>query len=182
MSNEGVHRDYRFLDGEAERLALIEDIKQVRQEVFKIAALVPKEKYYEPRYHGWSLGAMLGHLQLMDNLNMWLIEVAIVGIPLPIPLSLLDAFNDGMAQIYRRRVVETTLHGLQKKEQGIESFILRVPVSKFSKTVFDPALQKSLTVEQGLQEFFLYHWRDHLETMRKIDDMHYEPPTESSVA
>ena len=182
MSNEGVHRDYRFLDGEAERRALIEDIKQVRREVFKMAELVPKEKYYEPRYHGWSLGAMLGHLQLMDNLLMWMTELAVVGIPLPIPLSLLNAFNDSMAQIYRRRVVESTLRGMQKKEHGIEDFILRMPVDKFSKTVYDPALEKSLTVEQAVQEFFLYHWRDHLETMRKTDDMHYEPPTESSVA
>jgi hypothetical protein len=182
MSNEGVHRDYRFLDGEAERLALIEDIKQVRREVFKFVDLVPKEKYYEPRYHGWSLAAMLGHLQLMDNLNMWLIEVAVVGIPLPIPLSLLNTFNDGMAQIYRRRLIETTLRGMQKKERGIEDFILRMPVDKFSKTVFDPALEKSLTVEQAVQEFFLYHWRDHLETMRKTDDIHYEPPTKNSVA
>lgn len=182
MSNEGVHRDYRFLDGEAERLALIEDIKQVRREVFKMAELVPKEKYYEPRYHGWSLAAMLGHLQLMDNLRMWMIELAVLGIPLPIPLSLLNAFNDGMAQIYRRRLVETTLRGMQKKERGIEDFILRMPVDKFSKTVYDPALEKSLTVEQAVQEFFLYHWRDHLETMRKIDDIHYEPPTENSVA
>jgi hypothetical protein len=35
----------------------------------------------------------------------------------------------------------------------------------------------TLTVEQAVQEFFLYHWRDHLNTMRQVDDIHYEPPT-----
>jgi len=176
-----LNRDYRYLDGEAERLALIEDIKQVRREVLKLADLVPKDKHYEPRYHGWSLAAMLGHLQLMDNLRMWAIELGILGIRVPISPYLLNSFNDTMAGIYRKRVVETTLRGIQKKERIIEDFIMRVPVDKFTKLVYEPAQEIDLTVEQAMQESFLYHWREHLETMRNVDDMHYEPPTGNSV-
>jgi hypothetical protein len=172
-----LKRDYRYLDGEAERLALIEDIKQVRRDVLRVADLVPKDKHHEPRYHGWSLGAMLGHLQLMDNLSMWVIELGILGVRVPVSAPLVDSFNDWMAGIYRGRVVETTIRGIQKKEKGIEEFVMRVPVDKFTRLVYHPILQVDLTVEQALQEVFLYHWREHLETMRKVDDMHYEPPT-----
>jgi hypothetical protein len=180
MASE-LERHYRFLDSEEDRRALIADIQQVRLDVFKVAALVPKEKHFEPRYHGWSLAAMLGHLQLMDNLLLWLVELGILGVRLPIPLSMLNLFNDQMAGVYRGRLVETTIRGIEKKERGIEKFIQHIPVDKFSKMVFDPALQTDLTVEQALQEFFVYHWRDHLDTMRKVDDMHYEPPTSTVI-
>jgi hypothetical protein len=174
---EQQKRDYRYLDGEAERIALIEDIQKVRREVLQIASFVPPDQQFEPRYHGWSLAAMLGHLQLMDNLLMWAIELGIIGIRIPIPLSLLNQFNDRMAGVYRQRVIATTIQGIHKKEPAIEAFILRLPVDKFSKLVYDPALEVTLTVEQAVQEFFLYHWRDHLDTMRKVDDIHYEPPS-----
>ena len=169
-------RDYRYLDGEVERQALIADIQKVRRDVLQIANFVPPDKQFEPRYHGWSLAAMLGHLQLMDNLTMWTVELGIVGIRLPVPLSLLNQFNDQMAGIYRQRRVATTIQGIHKKERAIEAFILRLPVDKFSKLVYDPALEVTLTVEQAVQEFFLYHWLEHLETLRQVDDIHYEPP------
>lgn len=170
-------REYRYLDDEAERKALIADIQKVRREVLQIASFVPPDQHFVPRYHGWSLAAMLGHLQLMDNLLMWTVEMGILGIRLPLPLVLLNQFNDTMAGVYRKRMVATTIQGIQKKEHAIEAFILRIPVGKFSKLVYDPALEITLTVEQALQEFFLYHWRDHLDAMRKVDDIHYEPPT-----
>jgi hypothetical protein len=170
-------RDYRYLDDETERKALIADIQKVRREVLQIASFVPPDQHFVPRYHGWSLAAMLGHLQLMDNLLMWTVEMGILGIRLPLPLVLLNQFNDSMAGIYRKRMVATTIQGIQKKEHVIEAFILCIPVDKFSKLVYDPALEITLTVEQALQEFFLYHWRGHLDTMRKVDDIHYEPPT-----
>jgi len=176
MAAETKH-EYRYLDGEAERRALIEDIKQVRRDVLQVADLVPPDKQYQPRYHRWSLAAMLGHLQLMDNLLMWLIDLGLVGVRVPVPLLMLNSFNDQMAQVYQRRVVATTIRGIQHKEGVIEAYILRLPVDKFSKLVYDPAQEVTLTVEQAVQEFFLYHWRHHLDTMRKVDDMHYEPPT-----
>src|SRR5262245_32988951 len=116
MASE-LDRHYRFLDSEADRRALVEEMHQVRREVFKVAELVPKDKQYEPRYHGWSLGAMLAHLQTMDNLLMWLVELGILGVRLPIPLVMLNSFNDQMARVYRNRVVETTIRGIQQKER-----------------------------------------------------------------
>jgi hypothetical protein len=176
-----TNRQYRFLDGATEREALIEDIHRVRQEVFKIAALVPADKQHEPRYHGWSLAAMLAHLQLMDRLLLWLIQSSLLGIRLPIPLVLLNRFNDTMAGVYKGRVVDTTINGIRRYEITLADFIRRLPIDKFSKIVYDPALETNLTVEQALQEFFLFHWEDHLQTMRQVEDIFYEPPAASSL-
>ena len=44
------------------------DIRRVRQSVIQMAESVPPERHYEPRYHGWSLAALLAHLNTIDNL------------------------------------------------------------------------------------------------------------------
>jgi hypothetical protein len=178
---EQTKHEYRFLDTEADRRALVEDIQHVRRDLLKIAQLVPQERWYEPRYHGWSLAAMLGHLQLMDRLLLWLLSLGIIGVQIPLSRQNLDMFNDMMARVYKRRVVEATLRGLDKNEKRITDFIMRLPMDKLSRSVYDPALETTLTVEQGIQEFFLYHWQEHLQTLRLADDMHYEPPTGNSV-
>jgi hypothetical protein len=175
MTDE-AKQEYRFLDTEADRTALIEDISRTRRDLLNLVNLVPKERWYEPRYHGWSLAAMLAHLQLHDRLLMWNISLALIGIQVPIPRQYLNGFNEAMANIFRRRVVETTVRGLENNESHITDFIMRLPLDKFSKRVFDPATQKTLTVEQALQKFFLHHWQEHLQTLRLADDIHYEPP------
>lgn len=174
-------RDYRYLDTDDDRRRLVEDMRQVRREVFRLVEIVPKEQWYEPRYHGWSLAAMLGHLQMMDRLTRWLIQLGVLGIRLPISTGLMDGFNNGIARLFQKRVVETTLKGLEKNEQQLADFIMTLPTDKFSRSVYDPALKQYLTVEQAMQEFFLYHWQEHLQTMRMVDDIHYEPPTSSLV-
>ena len=60
--DSGFSRDFRYLDTEAERQELAGDIRRVRQSVIQMAESVPVERHYEPRYHGWSLAAMLAHL------------------------------------------------------------------------------------------------------------------------
>jgi hypothetical protein len=179
MSNEVKH-DYRYLDSEEDRRALLADIHQVREDVIKIARLVPESRWYEPRYHGWSLAAMLGHLQTTDRLSMWLMKAALLGIRLPIPTDMLNRFNDGTARVYKGRVLPTTIQGIQNYEKHIADFILKLPVDRFSRMVHDPALGKTVTIEQAVQEFYLFHWQEHLATLRGAEDVFYEPPGEGS--
>ncbi|MBL8154944.1 MAG: DinB family protein [Anaerolineae bacterium] len=174
-------RNYRYLDSEDDRRALIAEFAQTRQELIRLVRTVPQDKWYEPRYHGWSPAALLGHLQLMDTLSRWYLQLAVMGIAPRVSRGARDGFNDLIARVFRQRVMETTLRGLEQGEKTVTDFILRLPMDAFSKMVYAPERDSYLTVEQALQEFFLMHWQDHLATVRKVDDMHYEPPFNSSV-
>ena len=178
--SKDVKREYRFLDSDDDRQALIADLRRVRREVINLARQMPEARWYEPRYHGWSLAAMLGHLQMMDALSLRLIQLALVGIRIPVSEETLNAFNDVMARVFRKRVVTTTLRGLEQGEDRLADFIMRLPMDRFSRMVYDPAISAYLTVEQAVQELFLYHWQDHLQTLRQAEDMLYEPPARSS--
>lgn len=172
---------YRYLDTQEDREALIKDIQQVRQEVMRMSEIVPEEQWYEPRYHGWSLAAMLGHLQLMDRLNMWLIQAALVGLRPAVSTTLVNQLNDFMARIYQRRLMEASLRGLERSQRRIEDFITHLPVDRFTVQVFHAPSNKYLTVEQALQVLFLYHWQEHLKTMREAEGMSYQPPQDSTL-
>ena len=162
-------QSFRFLDSEADRRQLVDEIRQIRRAVISMTETVPEEKWYEARYHGWSLAAMLGHLQTMDNLNLLLIQLALVGINPPISIDWVDMFNDRMARVFQKRVISTTIRGIEKKERGLESFIMRLPIDKFSKQVFYPPYNRYLTIEQALQVLFLHHWQNHLQTMLAVE-------------
>lgn len=162
-------QSFRFLDTDADRRQLVNEIRQIRRAVISMTETVPEEKWYEPRYHGWSLAAMLGHLQTMDNLNLLLIQLALIGLRLPISIDWVDAFNDRMARVFQKRLVSTTIRGIEKKERALESFIMRLPLDKFSRQVFYPPLNRYLTIEQALQVLFLHHWQDHLQTMLAVE-------------
>lgn len=179
--DEQLNRNYIYLDSDAERRQLVDDIARVRRTVMQLVEVVPEGQWYQPRYHGWSLAAMLAHLHLTDNLCLLDIQLALIGFRPPIPSTLWDRFNDVTTRIFRQRVVETTVRGIQKNEKRVADFILRLPVSKFSKVVYDPPRDRYLTVEQALQEFFLYHWHEHLKTMREVEGISYEPPERPDV-
>ncbi len=178
--SKDVKREYRFLDSDDDRRALVADLRRVRREVINLARQTPEARWYEPRYHGWSLAAMLGHLQMMDALSLRLIQLALVGIRIPVSEGTLNLFNDVMARVFQKRVVATTLRGLERGEDRLADFIMRLPMDRFSRMVYDPAISAYLTVEQAVQELFLYHWQDHLQTLRRAEDMFYEPPARSS--
>ncbi|GIL14507.1 MAG: hypothetical protein BroJett038_32270 [Chloroflexota bacterium] len=181
LMTKDIKRDYRFLDGEADRQALVEDIRRMRREVLRLADLVPEARWYEPRYHGWSLAAMLGHLQLTDTLTLRLMQIALLGIRLPVSEDLLNRFNDLTARLFKQRLVPTTLRGLQHGEKRIVEFVLHLPMDKFTRLVYHPSLGTYLTLEQAMQEFFYYHWQGHLQTMREVEDIFYEPPQSTAL-
>lgn len=171
---------FRFLDSEADRHSLLEDMRQVRRAAVQMSDLVPEDKWYEPRYHNWSLAAMMGHLQMMDSLNLLLIQLALVGVRLPISMNLVDNLNNFMAQVFRQRVLKTTIRGIETKGKVLEDFILQVPIDKFTMQVFYPPMNKYLTIEQALQVMFLHHWQQHLQTMLDVEGIQHQPPHDTS--
>lgn len=176
-----LNMTYRYLDSEEDRQTLIDDTRRVRRLVIQMTDIVPQDKWYEPRYHEWSLAAMLGHLQVVDKLMMMNIQAALLGIRFPIPITLVNQFNNRMARIYKKRVVETSVRGIQRFDVVLSDFILRLPMDKFTVQVYHPPSNKYLTVEQALQIFFLHHWQTHLQTMREVEGLHYEPPRDTAI-
>jgi predicted phosphohydrolase len=162
-------QSFRYLDSESDRQALLDEIRQVRRAVISMTETVPEDKWYEARYHGWSLAAMLGHLQMMDNLNMMLVQMALVGVRLPISISVVNSLIDVTSQVFQRRLVKTTIKGIEQKQRTLEKFILGLPVDQFSRQVFYPPMNRYLTIEQALQVLFLHHWQNHLQTMLDVE-------------
>ena len=175
-----VSREFRYLDTEAERQDLAADIRRVRQAVIQLAESVPPERHYEPRYHGWSLAALLAHLNTIDNFAMFAIKLSLLGIHPPLPLSALDQFNDLTARLFHQRLVATTIQGMKKNEDRIIDFIMTLPMERFTREVYHPPSRSYLTVEKALQQYFLFHWQEHLQTMQKVEGIYYEPPTSST--
>lgn len=170
------NRAYRYLDTDDDRRELVADIARTRQSVIHLAETVPSNRRFEPRYHSWSLAGLLAHLHNHDNLALVWIQLALLNVRPPFPLALLNWTNERAASFFRRRLVETTLRDIQQNELRVASFILRLPIDKFSKQVYVPALESYMTVERALQEFFLFHWQEHLLTMQKVEGIFYEPP------
>jgi hypothetical protein len=171
-----MSRTYRYLDGEAERQELVNDIRRVRRSVIQLAESIPEARRYEPRYHGWTLGAMLTHLHIVDQLSMFSMQMALLGLHPPVPTILVNQFNDLTARLFQKRVVETTLGGMRAYEDKIVHLILHLPINKFSKSVYDVASESYITIERALQGAFYYHWQEHLLTLQKGEGIYYEPP------
>ncbi|MBC7871425.1 MAG: hypothetical protein H7Y09_11355 [Chitinophagaceae bacterium] len=167
--NEQPKPNYLYLDGVAERQQLISEIGKVRQSVLQIVTYVPEAEHYEARYHGWSLAAMLAHLNIMDTSSLWLIKASLLGLRPSMSLAMLNRFNDSMARIYQKRIVSASLKSMNRNEKRIADFITHLPESQFSKSVFHPNKQQYMTVERAIQDLFLYHWGDHLRTMQEVE-------------
>lgn len=173
---QGASRAYRYLDSEQDRRQLVEDIYYIRQAVLQMVETLPADRRYEPRYHGWSPGAMLMHLHLIDSLSLWGIQLALVGIHPPVSLAMLNRFNDLTARIFKTRLVETTMRGIRRQERRIAELILTLPLDKYSKAIYDPTSEGYTTVERALQSAFLFHWQEHWQTIQRVEGIFYEPP------
>jgi hypothetical protein len=160
---------FLYLDTEAERRQLVDEIVRVRRSVLQLVEMVPIALRYEPRYHGWSLAAMLAHLHNTDNASMFLIQAGLLGIRLHVSKRMNDRWNDFAARIFRQRVVETTLKDIQRSEKRITVFIMHLPISKFTREIHHPDLEINMTVEKAVQALFLHHWQGHLQTMRQVE-------------
>jgi hypothetical protein len=161
--------EYIYLDTDAERQHLVEEIIRVRRATLQVVDVVPVALRYEPRYHGWSLAAMLAHLHNSDNLTLLLMQLGLLGIRLPISRAMNDRFNNFAARIFRQRLIETTIKDIQRNEKCIVDFIIHLPMNKFTRQVYHPDQQITLTIERAVQAFFLHHWQLHLQTMRQVE-------------
>ena len=171
----GAERVFRYLDGDQERRDLVADIRRVRRAVIQMAENMPDERRYEPRYQGLTLAALLAHLHVSDRMTMIGIQLALFGLP-PFHVRVLDPFNELTARLFKHRVIESTLGDIRRNERHIADFILSLPIEKFSKPVYDPEHDVTLTVEQTLQESFLFHWQEHFAAMQRVEGIYYEPP------
>ncbi|MCU0499169.1 MAG: hypothetical protein MUF87_17590 [Anaerolineae bacterium] len=164
-------RNYIYLDGDEERQQLIGQIAKVRLDVLRVVENVPADLWYTPRYHNWSLGAMLGHLNLADRLSLWLIQAALLRIRPRIPLSLVNQANDFMANVYRNRLIDASKRDMQRNEKRITTLIQHLPEDKLALGVYHPALGIETTVERALQDLYVYHWIEHLHTMQSVEGL-----------
>lgn len=168
-------RDWRYLDTEADRHALIADIRRVRAAVAAWAAHIPIDKHTEPRYHGWSLCAMLAHLQMVDTFALLQIQLALIGIAPPLSIRLVNRVNDISARFFRQRSAAATLSAMAKQETRITNLILQLPLDRISRSVWHPPSHAYLTVERAFQAYYLFHWGEHLATLRKVDGQMHPP-------
>ncbi len=172
-------RHYLSLESDENKRTLVADMKRIRQDALRLVQLVPKDNWYEPRYHGWSLAAMMSHLHSMDNLTISGMQAAMRGVSVPLPKSALNMFNTVMSRIYKTRDVETTLLDIQKNEARLIAFVLRLTPDQFRRKMHDPWLESYLTIEEAVQEFFFIHWEGHLQTVRDAEDKGFYEPSAS---
>lgn len=169
MIDDPFLAEYMFLDDEPDRKKFLAFTREVRQAIQDTVNHVPEAQWYEPRYHGWSLAAMLSHLNIMDNLGMLAIQAALIGIRPSITEQRMKQLDQFSARVFHKRLIPASLRSMERNEKRIGDFILQLPVSKFSTPVYSPIQGMYITVERAIQTFFLFHWRGHLQTIHEVD-------------
>lgn len=172
---------YHNLHDAADKAAFIQAVRKIRRDLLRVADSVPPDQWHSPRYHDWSLATMLGHLQVTDTLAHWVMRASLSGIRLPLPLRVINGFNDLMAPLLGKRVVSATRQRLESNEAWIVDFIMQLPPEKLDTPVYSVLHQRFIPLEQGVQLYYLFHWHDHYRTMRQVDGIFYEPPNSTVV-
>lgn len=160
---------YIYFDSEEDRKRFIVEMTGIRDKVIAKLEQMPEEEWYIPRYHGWTPAAMLAHLNTRDTLGLWHIKLGLLGIRPQISKARLKSFNDFTANIFKNRVMESSIKGTRKNTGKIADFVEHLPVDRFSIQVFYPGHDRPITIEKAIQEHFLNHWRLHFQTMAEVD-------------
>ncbi|MBC8098521.1 MAG: DinB family protein [Armatimonadetes bacterium] len=168
-------RTYRYLDSAEDRQQLIAEIRTMRAAVLRVAAGVPEAEAYTPRYHGWSLAAMLAHLHIADRFALLVIQAALLNIYPRIPMRWINQANGISAPRTQIRNLAVCKADIAHMEPRIAAFITRLPVERFSKPVYYPPIEAYTTVEKALQDYFVYHWQEHLTTMCAVEGIPQPP-------
>ena len=153
--------EWIYLDDEVERERLAQAIRAVRQRV-RQAAEMRQENAYEPLYEGWSLAALLAHLNANDTLGRWLVQAALVGIRPRFDAGKLHRLNDWQRNFFQRTPIEKTFERIETHGAQLCDFVHRLPLKKLSTPVWLVATQEWSTVERATQIFFVRHWQEHL--------------------
>lgn len=170
-----VRRDYRFLDDEVDRRQLIERMREVREAFIAMRSVVPEPRWYEARHEGWSLAAILGHLQWMDRLHLLQVQLTIWYLPFPFSARTWERVAGWQQRLFKRRRLDSSAEGIRGALPDQERFILQLSVADFSKRLTYAPTGQTLTVEQAVQEFLLFYWQDHLRALRIAEGLHPTP-------
>jgi hypothetical protein len=165
---------FYYFDGPEERNAVMQQIRDVRAEVFHIASQIPEQHHFLPRYNGRSLAETLVHLQLFDVATLWFIKRSAKlreDLKLRPPETLLRHADHLAGRFFRRRLVSTTLEGLRRQEKEICDYIRYVPLEDLHKDVFHPGRREPYTVEKALQVYFIHYWERQCMAMRKTESV-----------
>ena len=165
-------RDYRFLDDEVDRRQFIARMREAREAVIALRSVVPEARWYTERHAGWSLAAILGHLQWMDRLHLLQVQLAIWNLPFPFSARNWARVTDWQQRIFKRRRLGSSVDGIRGALPDQERFILGLDVADFSKRLTYAPTGQVLTVEQAVQEFLLFHWQDRLRALRIAEGLH----------
>ncbi len=170
-----ARREYRFLDDEEDRLQFIARMREVREAFIAMRSVVPEARWYELRHEGWSLAAILGHLQWMDRLHLLQVQLAIWNLPFPFSARTWERVTGWQQRIFQRRLMKSSVDGIRGALPDQEEFILQLAVNDFSKRLTYAPTGQVLTVEQAVQEFLLFFWQDRLRALRIAEGLHSTP-------
>ncbi len=170
-----VRRDYEFLDDEVDRRQFIARMREVREAVIGLRSVVPEARWYEARHEGWSLAALMGHLQWMDRLHLLQVQLAIWNLPFPFSARTWARVSGWQQRVFRRRLLRSSVNGIRAALPDQESFVLQLSVEDFSKRLTYAPTGQTLTVEQAVQEFLLFYWRDQLRALRIAEGLRQAP-------
>jgi len=170
-----IRRDYRFLDDETDRRQFIARMRAVREAVIGMRSVVPEARWYVARHEGWSLAATLGHLQWMDRLHLLQVQLAIWNLPFPFSARTWQRVTGWQQRVFRRRLLRSSVDGIRAALVDQERFVLQLSVADFSKRLTYAPTGQTLTVEQAVQEFLLFHWQDRLRALRIAEGLHQTP-------
>ncbi|MFW5748443.1 MAG: DinB family protein [Chloroflexota bacterium] len=169
--NEPLESTIIYLDGPAERRQVVRQISALRQHMREFTASIPSEQWYEPRYDGLTLAAILGHLNFSDNMGLMLLKMAQLGLRPATSERMLKRVNRLTIFLFRRRLIQASLQGMAHNQNRIIDYVLSLPIDQMSKSVWNPARQHFTTIEKGLQEFFIHHWQHHLAQIEAVEGM-----------
>ena len=84
-------------------------------------------------------------------------------------------FSGWQQRIFRRRLLRSSVDGIRAALPDQESFVLQLSVEDFSKRLTYAPTGQTLTVEQAVQEFLLFYWRDQLRALRIAEGLRQAP-------
>lgn len=171
--------DWIYLDDEIERERLAEAIRVIRRSARKLAEL-RQENACEPLYEGWSLAALLAHLNANDTLGRWLVQAALVGFRPRFAAEKLHRLNEWQRNFFQRTPLEKTFERIDAHGAQLCEFVHRLPLRKLSTPVWLVAQQEWSTVERATQIFFVHHWREHLAQIERQANATAPPSTQPS--
>jgi hypothetical protein len=120
---------------------------------------------------------MLGHLNFTDNRCMFFVKAALVGFRPAMGIRTVNRLNNLTSGLFRKRLVSASVRGIEHNQAIITNLIGELPIDKFSAQVYSPYVESYTTVEKAIQDFFVYHWQEHIQTMREAEGI--KPPEQT---